>query len=130
MIEDLLTTNYHPLRTNSPDLPTDAQWERYMRLDSDPSMLPRAYSITVGCMVDRKALFVTSGGRIGLPWPVVEVGDEVWILDGANTPFILRKPEKDRRDNSRLLVGDAYLYGVINGESVDEARASEPVILI
>lgn len=93
-------------------------------------MLPRPYRVTVGCMVDRKALFVTSGGRIGLCWPVVEVGDEVWILDGANTPFLLRNPPIDSPDNHRLLVGDVYLYGVMKGEVVDEAQASEPVILV
>ncbi|ROV98077.1 hypothetical protein VMCG_07014 [Cytospora schulzeri] len=66
MVEDLLTTKYHRLLEDDPDLLTDSQWQRYMALESDGSSLSRAYRITVGCMVDRKTLVVTSRGFIGL----------------------------------------------------------------
>lgn len=130
MTEDLLTTNYRLLQEDDPDFPTDAQWQTYMGSEGDRNGLPRAYRITVGCMVDRKVLFTTSGGQMGLSWPVLEIGDEVWILDGGNTPFLLRKPPNSNCHEHRNLVGDVYLYGVMHGEALQEARTSESVILV
>lgn len=130
MSEDLLTTKYRQLQDEDQDLPNDVQWERYMGPTADGSTLPRPYRITVNCMIDGKVLFVTSGGRMGLSWPTVEVGDEVWILDGSNTPFLLRKPAESIQNSHRLLVGDVYVYGVMHGEAVDKDRASESVILV
>ena len=130
MTEDLLTTRYRRLQEDDQDLPTDSQWERHMGPDADSSTLPRPYRITINCMIDSKVLLVTSSGRIGLSRPTAEVGDEVWILDGANIPFLLRKPATHSDRNCRLLVGDAYLYGLMHGESVDKNRTSESIILV
>lgn len=101
-----------------------------MGVEADATVLPRPYRITMRCMVNRKALFVTSGGHLGLSWPVVEVGDEVWILDGANTPFLLRQCTKNTQHNHRHIVGDVYVNGLMHGESVTKAQASAPVILV
>ncbi|KAF2973326.1 hypothetical protein GQX73_g355 [Xylaria multiplex] len=130
MTEDMLTTKYRQLKEDDPDLPTDLQWQRYMGPKADGSTLSRPYRSTVGCMVDRKSLFVTKGGRMGLSWPVVEVGDEVWILDGANTPFLLRRPNGNDHGTNRLLVGDVYIYGLMHGEGVDDTEGVESVLLI
>ena len=45
-------------------------------------------------MVVNQAFFITRDGYIGLGPPTVLAGDAVWVLFGANVPFVLR-PRRD-----------------------------------
>jgi hypothetical protein len=45
----------------------------------------------------------------------VEDGDLVVVVCGVNVPLLLRSGEKGKY----RLVGDAYVHGVMDGESVD-----------
>ncbi|KAG4433771.1 hypothetical protein IFR05_010738 [Cadophora sp. M221] len=67
-------------------------------------------------------MFVTAEGRIGLAMSSsnVKVGDEVYVLLGGNTPYVLRKDETSHR-----LVTPCYLYGFMNGEAIDELEAGK-----
>lgn len=62
----------------------------------------------------------TQKGYIGLvPWNA-SVGDEVWILAGGKTPFVLRKTAKEGEHDTvsaRSLVGEAYVHGIMGGEA-------------
>ncbi|KAK1752724.1 heterokaryon incompatibility protein-domain-containing protein [Echria macrotheca] len=61
-----------------------------------------------------RALFVTERGYIGLaPWNA-KVGDEVCVLKGAKTPFLLREKEGGKH----RLVGEAYVLGIMEGEAM------------
>jgi hypothetical protein len=64
-----------------------------------------------------RRVFRTSRGYIGLcPLPS-EVGDEVWLLQGALVPFVLREvAEKGKYE----MIGEAYLHGFMNGEMLTE----------
>jgi len=45
----------------------------------------------------------------------LEPGDEVWLLEGGMTPFILR-----RRPGSECyrMIGEAYVHGIMHGEAM------------
>lgn len=56
-------------------------------------------------------------GYIGLiPWNA-KTGDEVWVLKGGKTPFLLRRTEGIRmKQKTRMLVGETYIQGIIGDE--------------
>jgi hypothetical protein len=76
--------------------------------------------------------FITKDGGMGLGPKSVKVEDSVEILSGSRTPFILRSTgaasilmdeSHEDRHVPRLItrynvVGDAYMHGIMNGESV------------
>ena len=65
----------------------------------------------------------TSRGRLGLGCPGVRVGDVVAVVYRCAVPFMLR----ERLDGTIEFVGDAYVYGVMDGEAwaVEEREADE-----
>ena len=62
-----------------------------------------------------RCLIITDKGYVGLSPSMTEAGDVVAILEGAETPFILR-PTAD--EGVFRLLGDCYLHGVMHGELV------------
>jgi hypothetical protein len=54
-----------------------------------------------------------SEGFIGLGPLSTEPSDQVWILQAAKVPFILRPMDKHGTFN---LVGETYVHGFMNGE--------------
>ena len=44
-------------------------------------------------------------------------GDVIWLVEGAQTPFVFRKEEKS---TCYQLVGDCYVHGVMDGSAFDE----------
>ena len=75
-----------------------------------------------------RRLYTTSKGHIGLGPESTQVGDEVWIICDARTPFILHPQSENSNvpDNSIetkevkqfQLVGETYLHGFMNGEAL------------
>ncbi len=76
-------------------------------------------------MVANQAFFVTKSGYIGITATSVRPGDEVWVLLGGDTPFVLRpraqaEPEANPETPAeRLLIGNAYVHGIMDGETMD-----------
>jgi hypothetical protein len=70
--------------------------------------------------VNRKFLR-TERGFMGLAPQPAEVGDEVWILLGCDVPMILRKC-----DDYYTLVGECFVYGMMEGEQTKNLLASGP----
>jgi hypothetical protein len=71
-------------------------------------------------------LIVTNTGYLGLGNP--QPGDEVWVLLGGNSPFVLR-PVPD--SSQYRLVGDCYVQGIMDGEALadgDEKQRSVTLI--
>lgn len=54
-----------------------------------------------------RVFFVTQNGHIGFGSPGIQVGDNVSILKGGWTPFILRQS-----GNTFRMIGDAYVHGI------------------
>ena len=74
----------------------------------------------ISCTGHGRSLFVTKMGRFGMGPPVIQVGDEVWILAGADVPLILR-PYKSSSEEFEL-VSEAYIHGIMQGEGVANVR--------
>jgi hypothetical protein len=66
------------------------------------------------CCRNRK-LIQTAEKHVGLSLVTAQPGDEVWLLQCAKVPFILRP----RPDGRYYLVGEAYIHGIMFGEAVD-----------
>ena len=77
-----------------------------------------------------RRLFITSPlskGLMGLVHGKAEVGDQIWIIPGANVPVILRACSSiadGSQGCSNLqtfeLIGDAFVFGIMDGEAVQE----------
>lgn len=62
-----------------------------------------------------RALCVTKKGYIGLaPWNARE-GDEIAVVNGGRTPYVLRR---NQGMGQYMLVGESYVCGIMGGEAV------------
>lgn len=61
----------------------------------------------------RRRLFYSKEGYFGVGPAVMQPGDIVCILFGAQVPFILR-----RKDSRYQLVGESYVHGIMYGEAI------------
>ncbi|KAI9929628.1 hypothetical protein ASPWEDRAFT_172709 [Aspergillus wentii DTO 134E9] len=93
-----------------------------------------------------RSLFKTEKGYLGVGPESIKRGDEIWIIAGARTPFILSEASpKDsparsdggssRRGSSpispRRFVGETYIHGIMNGEAIrNRHRDFRPVSLV
>lgn len=59
-----------------------------------------------------KRLFLADGGFLGNGPEDIEAGDEVWVLAGCRRLAVLRK----LNNGNRMLVGEAYVHNLMNGE--------------
>lgn len=74
------------------------------------------FKAAIGMKLDSRRLFVTEDGRIGVgPQSLLET-DEIWALDGADVPMIIRKGESE----SFRFIGEAFVFGIMHGESTIE----------
>jgi len=61
-----------------------------------------------------RRLCVTTKGYVGAVTPLAEVGDEIVVFAGMQTPSVLR-----RVDNKQYqFVGECYVHGLMNGEAL------------
>jgi hypothetical protein len=90
-------------------------------------------------MVVNQAFFITQDGYIGLGPPTVLAGDAVWVLFGARVPFVLRprgdtilQDSEESRLNSRSyhFVGDAFVFGIMDGEAVEDCEGKQASVLV
>ncbi|KAK1751515.1 HET-domain-containing protein [Echria macrotheca] len=72
-----------------------------------------------GWYVLNRRMVKLQDGSVGLVDRAVQVGDEIFLLQGSNVPLVLQKRENG--DTWRL-VGDAYLHGFMDGEAWDENK--------
>jgi hypothetical protein len=64
-----------------------------------------------------RSFFVTKKGYLGLAPRATKTDDLVCVLPGCDKPLIIRK-----LDSHYILIGDSYIYGMMNGEVVREMR--------
>lgn len=64
-------------------------------------------------LYDRRP-FTTNGGHPGLTLSNVNPGDKLCVLAGCTVPFVIRP----QRGGKFKLVGEAYVYGLMDGEAV------------
>ncbi|KAF9635049.1 hypothetical protein BFW01_g5944 [Lasiodiplodia theobromae] len=74
-----------------------------------------------------RTVFRTDANHLGNGTRQLKVGDQVWILAGANVPFVLRP----QSCGGYQLVGEAYVHGIMRGEALDRPGArSEQIELV
>lgn len=73
-----------------------------------------------------RRLFRTKTGFFGISNQILQEGDSVWILAGAETPFVLR----NKTGNEWMNVGEAYVHGVMEGEATKKLPDSLSSIVL
>ncbi|KAK7536951.1 heterokaryon incompatibility protein-domain-containing protein [Phyllosticta citribraziliensis] len=68
---------------------------------------------------NRRSLYKTRQGYLGLGRREVEPGDEVWLLAGARTPFVVKRLKPDECENVLEFRGETYIHGIMHGEAVE-----------
>ncbi|GAB7341198.1 hypothetical protein MBLNU457_7486t1 [Dothideomycetes sp. NU457] len=74
------------------------------------------YEYSPPVIMKTRGLYATADGRIGVGPRELCLGDQIWILPGSTTPFILRPVSEGRH----RVIGETYVYGVMFGEAVPE----------
>jgi chemotaxis signal transduction protein len=102
-----------------------ASWRDGLSVDEYQLLLD--FTGTMKAMCAGRPYVSTAGGLLGLACPGVQVGDVVCVLYGTTVPYVLRP----RPDGAMTFVGDAYIYGAMNGEALSSPqRGSDETIWI
>lgn len=72
----------------------------------------------VALMSDYRRLFITNQGYVGIGSDIVRNGDVCCVVSGCRVPYVLRSTGR----TSYLVVGEAFVHGVMNGELVRRSR--------
>ena len=60
---------------------------------------------------------MTSNGSIAIVPPSTIIGDQIFLIQGAKVPFVLRhRPE----DGNYTLIGECYVHGFMHGEMLTD----------
>jgi hypothetical protein len=87
-------------------------------------------------VTSNRRIFKTKRGYMGLAPETAEVGDRVCVLFGAKVPHILREERAGegttgdaaaKDGGCYVLVGDAYVHGLMDGEALDQVDSGELV---
>lgn len=108
------------------------QYEVLLQRASPPSNFPSAKTseewseqyvhklqTRITYIVAKYTFFHTHTGLVGFA-PIVQEGDLIVVLFGAEYPYILRP-----RDNKYVFIGTAYVGGVMDGQMVDDLVAQD-----
>jgi Heterokaryon incompatibility protein (HET) len=75
----------------------------------------RDMKISATSMLHERTFFITNSGFIGIGASSMRVGDDVYVLCGGRSPFVLRSVD----DGHFKLIGDCYVHGIMDGEIFD-----------
>jgi hypothetical protein len=84
--------------------------------------------VSVARATSGRCLFLTSKGYIGLGPALTQAGDEVAILLGGTTPFMVRPGPASLATDDRAvyeILGDCYLHGCMDGELVKDQETDD-----
>jgi hypothetical protein len=73
-----------------------------------------------------KRLFQMESHLLGRGPKSVDVGDQIWILAGANVPFVLRPMANGRFQ----VIGEAYVHGIMHGEVLNRGNVEFQDIIL
>jgi hypothetical protein len=109
-----------------------------------PTAVSPSIDATIRSATIRRTFFITKKGYFGLGPAKTRRGDQLCILMGGQTPFVLRQSESRKMrvagsegDYDRKffeMIGDCYTHGLMDGEAMEEwgkeAGSSEQNLLI
>lgn len=74
----------------------------------------------------RRQFLITANGYLGLGHAQAKAGDEICLLSGCSVPVLLRPLE-----GGYLMVGEAYIHGIMNGEAwTDDEDELEDICIL
>ncbi|KAN0092408.1 Heterokaryon incompatibility protein (HET) domain containing protein [Hyaloscypha variabilis] len=86
-------------------------------------LIPRGsadqFDHVVGRRMTGRCIYRTTEGYLGAGPTSMREGDEVWLVEGALVPFIMR-PAGDTDERALTLVGETYIHGFMHGEMLTE----------
>jgi hypothetical protein len=92
-------------------------------MKSSEAMAAAGYFKLAPHHMNRRIIFTTSKGELGLGPGVVKEGDIVAVLFGGNVSYVLRPVS----DNHYRIVGEYYFHSIMEGQAVEEwKRSGEP----
>lgn len=74
----------------------------------------RTYQKVLRAFGRGRRLFVTQARLLGLGPDSAEVGDAIYIIPEASTPFVFRR----KRKKQYQIIGECYAHGIMDGEFV------------
>ncbi|GAB7365822.1 hypothetical protein MBLNU230_g7154t1 [Neophaeotheca triangularis] len=86
----------------------------------------------VSVAAENRRLFATEGSRLGLGALCIEPGDEIFLLQGASNPYVLRESSDKKHSSGQktyAIVGACYVDGVMDGELKDMLESADTVYL-
>jgi hypothetical protein len=125
-LADDLEPQIEPRRVCAADLPIiRGVVAKAIRMEKPPTarLDSLLFHSMIGSLMNR-AFFITADGYMGLGSP--ELGDEVWVLFGGDTPFILRPSVTD--PGCHQLIGSCYVHGLMDGEAMVDVEAKQQTV--
>ncbi|KAL8911108.1 MAG: hypothetical protein Q9172_007730 [Xanthocarpia lactea] len=115
--DDLVDAKFYEVRED--ELPQDGP-------KTDQELRDLALLVTkVANMTCYRVLFTTVEKYMGLAPLTARIGDMIFLLPGANVPFVLRHV----RDEEYELIGQCYTHGIMYGERADTGRLQDVTLL-
>lgn len=99
--------------------------DKAIRMEQPPSAIfDRILYDGIISSLTNRTFFITADGYVGLGSP--ELGDEIWVLSGGDTPFILRPSVSD--SGCHQLIGSCYVQGLMDGEAMVDVEAKQRTV--
>ncbi|KAK8124424.1 uncharacterized protein PG998_000183 [Apiospora kogelbergensis] len=113
------------------DYPWGSWWQDFIRT-GDLEIVDGGYRDAVEAAMTGRAMFITGSLRLmGLCQPQAREGDEVWIVDGARMPFVLRPIEAQGSGMVQYcMVGDCFVHGCMDGEYARSQQQRERITIV
>lgn len=86
-----------------------------------PQMLPEMFQEYLNYMgrgCSQRCICITKNGYVGLVPQFTVTGDIMAVVAGAQTPFIVRPVHGGTRESRYQLVGECYIHGIMDGETL------------
>lgn len=96
-------------------------YEDFDQNSTEARQAPETLRTIYSFLEDDMRFLTTCKGYIGWAHPRAEKGDKIYLLQGCSVPAILRK----KPDGGYVIVGDAYVQGIMNGEAIKDFRDSD-----
>ncbi|KAF3033456.1 hypothetical protein E8E11_000963 [Didymella keratinophila] len=93
----------------------------------EPGVFTNLHESLIG-MMENQTFFITKSGYIGIGPPSTRIGDQVWVFNGGNVPFVMRKLDEEPGICPQLsFIGDAYVHGIMDGEAMNGSLLTQTV---
>ncbi len=108
------------------ELICEASWDVSKWQTAVPDEQMANYQIYM-CYQHKRRAFLSDAGHVGLVPLASEVGDEIHVVPGASVPYVLRLAGAVGEEGHRqgVLVGEAYVYGIMDGEFMETGPTLE-----